>query len=426
MKVNFHTGNPIYPALPPALQKVIDVYQGAYYAPNPTLMLVTLATYAASLQFNDPLWIMIVGGSSTGKTATMDCLKLLKVFSCSTVTVASLLSGTGSKERDMKSTGGILWEIGVSGMIAMKDFTTILSMGRDPMREVLAALREIYDGKWVRALGVDGGKRLEWEGKVNILAACTTAIDEHSHIMASMGERFLHYRLPRLDAEEQEEMATIAMRNSELTHEQRPFLAEEVERFFAEWRPGDRAVYSEETVRAAIRGWATLTARCRSAVTRHGITREIEMVHAPEDPARLAGQLHRLEASLCSIGVPPRWRFMIVRQIARDCIPPIRRSIVHRLVGCDEPLELKGLAIATEYPNTTTRRAAQELMAHGIVRNIGNVIDTEEGPDLKKVAAAKGSSELNAEAKGRWIICDEWRERWNRFPKCPTPSRSTE
>ena len=43
--------------------------------------------------------------------------------------------------------------------------------------EVLSALREIYDGKWTRYIGTDGGRPLHWEGKLGLVFGCTGAID---------------------------------------------------------------------------------------------------------------------------------------------------------------------------------------------------------------------------------------------------------
>src|SRR5262249_27009151 len=77
----------------------------------------------------------------------------------------------------------------------------------DGRTALLAALREIYDGHWIRHLGVDGGTVLPWRGKLGLLAACTGTIDSHHVVMASMGERFCLYRLPPVDEQAQVERA---------------------------------------------------------------------------------------------------------------------------------------------------------------------------------------------------------------------------
>src|SRR5262249_46272909 len=74
----------------------------------------------------------------------------------------------------------------------------ILSMHRDARAAILAALREVYDGRYTRVVGTDGGKTLDWSGRVGLIAACTPKIDQHHSVMSAMGDRFVIYRLPEL------------------------------------------------------------------------------------------------------------------------------------------------------------------------------------------------------------------------------------
>src|SRR5262249_44333527 len=61
--------------------------------------------------------------------------------------------------------------------------------------EVLAALREIYDGRWDRSVGAEGGRTLSWSGRLGIIAGCTTAIDSAHAVISTMGTRFVLVRL---------------------------------------------------------------------------------------------------------------------------------------------------------------------------------------------------------------------------------------
>ncbi len=70
-------------------------------------------------------------------------------------------------------------------------FTTILSMHADKRGPILSALREIYDGKWFRTVGPDGGQRLEWVGKLGLLTCCTTTYDRTRGVIATTGDRFV-------------------------------------------------------------------------------------------------------------------------------------------------------------------------------------------------------------------------------------------
>ena len=80
-------------------------------------------------------------------------------------------------------------------MIVFKDFTSILSLPPSSRPEVLGALREIYDGHWIRTIGTDGGKKLEWSGRVGVIGAVTTEWDRAHAAVSSMGDRFALLRM---------------------------------------------------------------------------------------------------------------------------------------------------------------------------------------------------------------------------------------
>jgi hypothetical protein len=56
---------------------------------------------------------------------------------------------------------------------------------------VLAALREIYDGRWERNVGTDGGMSLTWTGRIAVVGAVTTAWDAAHAVISVMGDRFV-------------------------------------------------------------------------------------------------------------------------------------------------------------------------------------------------------------------------------------------
>ena len=91
--------------------------------------------------------------------------------------------------------GGLLRRVGSQGILVVKDFTSILEMDRTARGQVLAALREVYDGRWDREVGAEGGQTLTWQGKCGFLAGCTTSIDKAHSVMNDMGPRSL-FRSP--------------------------------------------------------------------------------------------------------------------------------------------------------------------------------------------------------------------------------------
>ena len=99
------------------------------------------------------------------------------------------------EQHQIGARGGLLREIGEFEILALKDFGSILSMRAEAKAEILAALREIYDGAWTRHLGSDGGKSLSWKGKLGLLFCATPIINSHYGVIGAMGDRFLLSRL---------------------------------------------------------------------------------------------------------------------------------------------------------------------------------------------------------------------------------------
>ncbi len=163
----------------------------------------TMAAAAVEKLDGDPLWILLVSGSSTAKTETVmrleNCERVVLVSTLTTE--AALLSATGRDDQGSDATGGIMRELGDSGILVLKDVTSILSMNPSTRAPILAALREIYDGSWYRGKGTDGGGRLKWEGRATVVGAVTTVWDTHYGVIAAMGDRFVLLRIDSTDNE---------------------------------------------------------------------------------------------------------------------------------------------------------------------------------------------------------------------------------
>jgi hypothetical protein len=138
-----------------------------------------LAAAAVERLTGEPLWVMVVAGPGNTKTETVTTLSGIGAQVTSTIaSEGALLSATPKKDVANHATGGLLRALEPRGILVMKDFTTILSMPRETRNQVLAALREVYDGKWTRSVGTDGGQTIHWEGRIAVIGAVTTAWDD--------------------------------------------------------------------------------------------------------------------------------------------------------------------------------------------------------------------------------------------------------
>jgi Domain of unknown function (DUF3854) len=138
---------------------------------------------------SDPVWLLIISGPGAAKTETvLACDGVGAVITSAITGEAALLSATPKKDRRTDATGGLLRKIGDRGVLAIKDVTSLLSMNKDVRAKVLAALREIYDGRWYREVGSEGGHTLEWRGRLVVVGAVTTAWDTAHAVISTLGD----------------------------------------------------------------------------------------------------------------------------------------------------------------------------------------------------------------------------------------------
>jgi hypothetical protein len=215
---------------PEELAAAVKVFKGWLHLDDLGGVYAVLGTVAANRMRGDPVWLLVIGPPSSGKTELVCSLvNLSEVHFAALVTEAALLSGTAKKERAADATGGLLRQVGKAGILVSKDFTSTLAQQRDTRAAALAALREVYDGHWSRPVGTEGGKVLRWSGKLGLVAGCTPAIDSYHGILSALGDRFVLYRLPATDAKQQ---GTIALERDD-DQQMRDELADAVGKLFA-------------------------------------------------------------------------------------------------------------------------------------------------------------------------------------------------
>jgi hypothetical protein len=351
-----------------ALAELVQVFQRWLHFRDPSVIYFVLATIAANRMDTDPVWNMLVGGPGWGKTELLVATGgLPHVHVTSTVTEAGLLSGTRRKEHATDAKGGLLKQIGDFGFLIIKDFTSILSMNRDVRAALLAALREVFDGKWTRHVGVDGGKTLDWAGKLAVMAGCTGTIDSYHAVIGTMGERFIFYRFDHEEGDEEDQAAKamdLVGRESHMRQE----LAKAMAQFFAGIHIPTAPTRPEGEDRQRLISLAILAAHCRSAVERDSRSREIDLIPDGEAPGRLALTLTRLLAGLRTIGVNESEAWALLVKVALDCMPALRRKVFHLLVErYDEKLTTADVAVILSYPPRTAERTLEDLAAHGVI-----------------------------------------------------------
>jgi hypothetical protein len=377
-----------------ALQDALEVFGRWLYLDDIAPVLAVAAAVVANLAEGDPVWLLVVGPPSSGKTEILSALAGLPyIVPAAAITEAALLSGTPRKERSGGATGGLLRRVGEFGILLTKDFTSVLSQHRDTAAQATAALREIYDGTWDRPLGADGGRTLHWHGKCGFIGGVTPSYDRYWSVTNALGDRYLLLRLPETDPAKQARAARAHARQGQ---QMRGELAAAMSALIATADLAAVGVSDEDGER--LDQLAIYAARTRTAVTRNGYTGEIEVLPEPEGPARLVKALCQLSGGLSALGVGDVTRWSLLGHVAIDCTPAIRTALLRRLIASAEPLRTAQLATEVGLVTKTAGRVLSDLALVGVVRRT-------------KKSAANNSPDLWEPAA--WLT-EYWPEKWDR------------
>jgi hypothetical protein len=319
---------------------------------------------AASEKFaGDPLWLLVVSGPGAAKTETVQALTGAGAHVTSTITSeGALLSATSQRGRSKNATGGLLRKIGDHGILVIKDVTSILSANREVRGAMLAALREVHDGRWERNVGTDGGKTLTWTGRIVVVGAVTTAWDAAHSVIATMGDRFVLIRIDSNFGRKQSGLRAIRNAGGELG--MRKELAAAVGEIIAH-ASTDALALSEDEIEQLMRA-ADLVTMARTAVETD-YRGEIIDSHMPEMPTRFAKQLVQLVRGGVAIGLSRQAAMVLAIRCARDSAPPLRLEILVD-VAANPDSRPGDVCKRINRPWRTTKRALEALHMLGILR----------------------------------------------------------
>lgn len=316
-----------------------------------------LAVRAAHELEGEPVWLLTVAGSASGKTegiaplaATPNAVMVSEIAS-----PGALLSGTSNSERSKDASGGLLNQIGPSGFVILKDFTSLLSLGSDARTVILAAMREIYDGSWNRLVGTDGGKTLSWTGRISLIGATTTTYDRHHSVIAAMGDRFA---LIRMDSRADRRLkGRQALMNTGHEKQMRDELSKAAAGVIAGMEKNPAPLDDDElTVLFEAADYVTMA---RTPAERDFKGEPIE-ANDPESPARFVKMLQQVVLGGSAIGMRRQDAMLLALRIAHDSIPPVRRMVleaIHR-----KPFSRTADVVEeTQFPRSTIDRMLQEL-----------------------------------------------------------------
>lgn len=339
-----------------------------YFQPDLQSLLITLSVGVSHfVPDTDPVWLFVMGPSGGGKSKVNihSASALPKTHSVSDLTENSILSGYHVNVKKKTASIGLLVDVGPSGIVLMKDFTTILSKRDDERKKIIAAFREIHDGHYHRVLGNVG--RIGWSGKVTIIAATTQSLEGCWAVLRDMGERFIQVRTLRVDGVEVAKKAAEQIGKEKAITDKTFRLAKQFVDFASLDFNSNGFKWTEQF--SEIKYLAEYVAHCRASTHHVNNREEAIKVGETEAPSRLMkafGQIAHAHAMLFRRSIGDE-EMSAVRRVALDSIQTPRARILS-LIPDDADISRPDVARLTGLANSTVGWVASELLALGVIK----------------------------------------------------------
>ena len=280
------------------LEQIKEKVRESYYMEDDSLIDVALACIIANrLQLGDPVWLVIVGASSGGKSQILRPLAMTDekyIHKIDDITENTFLSGGVAKGGKDVS---LLTRMGSEAMISISDLTVLFSRNAESRNAILSQFRMLYDGEMTKSVG-NKEKSLHWKGYMGVIAGSTPSIYSILEEVSDMGERFMYYRMKPYD----ERKATrVALSRKLCGHSLDEMLSE----LYGDYIKGivknnrdntDVELLPDQVER--IIDIASLAEKIRTTNKLDRFTKEIERIPTPAMPMRTALQLMNISKAL--------------------------------------------------------------------------------------------------------------------------------
>ena len=290
---------------------------------------LTVATVLANLMEGDPVWILLVGPPSVGKTEMIRSIEnSVSTYFINRISPNTLTSGYTKTEYS-----DVITRIVKSTTFCVTDFGSFLSFHPQDMQKVMQQFRDIYDGKIHTEYG--NGKIVDWSGKVGILGGITPEIERHSGFIGRLGDRFLYYRMAIPD-EKRTEIAIRALDDN--IHEEK--LRKDIQHITSRFIDNlvlhigvANQVEIPEIIRVKIAHACDLFSRARTPIARmHDMEKTIEYRPEYEFVGRVARAFKVLIKAIAYVRgrkVANMADYRVILDICHGSIPSLRLDFLH-------------------------------------------------------------------------------------------------
>lgn len=340
------------------------------YMENTSMIDASLATIIANRSMcGNPVWLVIVGASSGGKSQILKPLSLTDkkyMHRVDDITESTFLSGAKvGKDKE----ASLLLRIGSSGMLVISDLTVLFSRNVESRNAVLSQFRMIYDGEMHKIVG-NSDKALSWKGHVGVIAGSTPTIYRHMEEVADMGERFMYWRMHDYD---EREATRVAMKRTLHGKELDDHLASLYEEYIRDVvRSGAKPNITEDEMEKII-DIAVLAEKMRTVVRPDRYTKQVEHLPCTAFPMRTALQLRHIGEALSIMygGELGDKGMQILRWLGWSLANEEKRKCLELLVAQTVPVVTQTVADYIGLDTSATRSVLQAMSSVGLIERTG-------------------------------------------------------
>lgn len=338
------------------LQELKNKIQEYQYFEDTTVIDVAVASIIATrLKLGDPLWLVIIGASSGGKSQILRPLGMSDekfIHQVDDLTENTLLSGMRAGKGENPS---LLHKIGSHGIMVISDLTVLFSKSAETRGTILSQFRLLYDGKMTKHSGAMA-KTLEWKGYLGVIAGSTPSIYSLFEEVADMGERFVYFRMKDFDPIK---ATHLALNRGKYGKELDEGLGDAYDEYIRDIcrNYNDKNIELGDDINNQIGVIAEFAERIRTIAHIDRYSKEITRKPVPAMPMRVALQLSTLGKALKLMGVA-------------DVLPTIE-WVAYSLANEEKRFVLKTLA-GVPFEDSVTTATMSDLIGldHSIVKTI--------------------------------------------------------
>ena len=346
---------------------------------------IGLTTFISNkITVGEPVWMFMIGPSASGKTEltkyfiTGDENYNAWCYQLSEMTPSSLISGHKEAE-------DLMPEI-VGKTLLFSDFTVMLSGKPEDVMAIFKQLREMYDGKYMKAFGSGVGVKVH-KTNFSILAGVTNKIDMYKNLFASLGERFFSVRFKPSSQKYSEKVTQMAYNNNKMPDDTLKAIQSEILTMYENFDVDNLPTIGEEWEQYIIQ-CALITANLRIPIERNIYDQGKPVIMKPvvEEATRIVKVYKKIAQTLCYVLEKPEFDREVLSYLYRitlDSPEALRVDVLRALSFMDK--ELKHISFKIDMADVVTERVLEDLRYSRLVgkKKVTEPQSNEEGTGLE-------------------------------------------